>query len=121
MAGGDVGAFAADLPHVARTLARILNHMHPAILQLRRLDAPIVAAVNGSAAGAGLSLVLGADYVIAKASSKFVLAYDKLGASPDCGGSWFLARRVGRSEGFRPDAAGWIAQCRRRPCRRYRE
>jgi 2-(1,2-epoxy-1,2-dihydrophenyl)acetyl-CoA isomerase len=100
MAGGDVSAFAADLPAADRTLAKLLNHMHPALLNLRRFDAPIVAAVNGVAAGAGLSLVLAADYVIARASARFVLAYDKLGVPPDCGGSWFLARKVGRAKAF---------------------
>lgn len=100
MAGGDVGAFAADLEAADRTLAVILNHMHPAILALRGLDAPIVAGVNGVAAGAGLSLVLAADYVVAAADSKFVLAYDKLGVAPDCGGSWFLPHKVGRGMAF---------------------
>jgi len=100
MAGGDVGAFAADLDNADRTLDRILNHMHPALLALRQMDAPIVAAVNGTAAGAGLSLVLAADLVVAHPAAKFVLAYDKLGVPPDCGGSWYLARKVGRAKAF---------------------
>jgi 2-(1,2-epoxy-1,2-dihydrophenyl)acetyl-CoA isomerase len=74
--------------------------MHPALLTLRKLDAPVVAAVNGVAAGAGLSLVLAADYVVARASARFILAYDKLGVPPDCGGSWFLARKLGRGRAF---------------------
>jgi 2-(1,2-epoxy-1,2-dihydrophenyl)acetyl-CoA isomerase len=100
IAGGDVGAFAHDLDAAGRTLDRILNHMHPAILQLRNLDAPVIAAVNGVAAGAGLSLVLAADYVIAHAGSRFVLAYDRLAVAPDCAGSWFLSRKVGRAMAF---------------------
>lgn len=100
MAGGDVGGFAADLDHADRTLDRLLNHMHPAILTLRKIDAPILAAVNGVAAGAGLSIVLGADYVVATRAAKLVLAYDKLGVPPDCGGTWFLARKVGRAKAF---------------------
>lgn len=100
MAGGDVGGFAADLANADRTLDRLLNHMHPALLALRRIDAPVLAAVNGVAAGAGLSLVLGADYVVATRSARLVLAYDKLGVPPDCGGSWFLARKVGRAKAF---------------------
>lgn len=100
MAGGDVAAFAADLDQAGRTLDQILNFMHPALLALREIDAPVVAAVNGAAAGAGLSLVLASDYVVASASARFVLAYDKLGVSPDCGGSWFLARKVGRNRTF---------------------
>ncbi|WP_323032452.1 enoyl-CoA hydratase/isomerase family protein [Paracoccus sp. (in: a-proteobacteria)] len=100
MAGGDVASFAANLDQADRTLDLILNHMHPALLALRKIDAPVIAAVNGAAAGAGLSLVLSADYVVASAGARFVLAYDKLGVSPDCGGSWFLARKVGRSRAF---------------------
>jgi len=100
MAGGDISAFAADPDNADRTLERLLNHMHPAILSLRGLDAPVVAAVTGAAAGAGLSLVLAADYVLASAESKFVLAYDKLGVAPDCSGSWFLPRKVGRRMAF---------------------
>lgn len=100
VAGGDVGAFAADPDQADRTLGLILNHMHPALLALRRLDAPIVAAVNGTAAGAGLSLVLGADYVVASRSARLVLAYDKLGVPPDCGGTWFLSRKLGRAKAF---------------------
>lgn len=98
MVGGDVGSFAADLDQADLTLQRILRHMHPAILTLRALDAPIIAAVNGTAAGAGLSLVAGADLAIAKRSAKLVLAYDKLGTVPDCGGSWFLRKKIGRSK-----------------------
>lgn len=100
VAGGDVASFAADPDHADRTLSLILKHMHPALLTLRALDAPVLAAVNGAAAGAGLSLVLGADYVVANRSARLVLAYDKLGAPPDCGGSWFLARKVGRARAF---------------------
>lgn len=100
MAGGDVTAFAANLPEADRTIAKLLNHMHPALLTLRKIDAPIVAAVNGVAAGAGLSLALAADYVVARASARFILAYDKLGVPPDCGGSWFLARKLGRGRAF---------------------
>lgn len=100
MAGGDVGAFAADLDNADRTLNAILNRMHPALLALRQMDAPIIAAVNGTAAGAGLSLVLAADLVVAHPAAKFVLAYDKLGVPPDCGGSWYLARKLGRAKAF---------------------
>jgi 2-(1,2-epoxy-1,2-dihydrophenyl)acetyl-CoA isomerase len=100
MAGGDVSAFAADLDGAGRTLSLILNHMHPALLALRKLDAPIIAAVNGVAAGAGLSVVLSADIAVAHPDARFVMAYDKLGVPPDCGGTWFLARKVGRSKAF---------------------
>jgi 2-(1,2-epoxy-1,2-dihydrophenyl)acetyl-CoA isomerase len=61
------------------------------------VDAPIVAGVNGVAAGAGLSLALLADVTLASSNSRFLLAYDRIGAVPDCGGSWFLSQRVGRA------------------------
>lgn len=100
LAGGDVAAFAADPDQADRVLDLILNAMHPAIIALRALDAPVIAAVNGAAAGAGLSLVLAADLVIAHPAARFVLAYDKLAVTPDCGGSWFLIRRLGRLRAF---------------------
>ncbi|PZQ45805.1 MAG: hypothetical protein DI556_22080 [Rhodovulum sulfidophilum] len=100
MAGGDVAAFAADPEAAGAIAAEILARMNPAILALRAMDAPILAAVNGAAAGAGFSLVLAADHVVAAASARLVLAYDRIGAAPDCGGSWFLPRKLGRSRAF---------------------
>jgi 2-(1,2-epoxy-1,2-dihydrophenyl)acetyl-CoA isomerase len=97
MAGGDIGAFGADLPQASETLADILCHMHPALMDLRAFDAPVLAAVNGPAAGAGFSLVAVADYAVARQSAKFVLAYNRLGVAPDCGGTWFLPRKIGRT------------------------
>lgn len=100
MAGGDVTAFATAPEGAEAVLVQLLNQMHPALLTLRKIDAPVIAAVNGTAAGAGFSLALAADYVVARDTARFVLAYDKLGAPPDCGGSWYLARKVGRSKAF---------------------
>lgn len=100
VAGGDVGAFAADPDNADRTLSLILKHMHPAILSLRGLDAPVMTALNGTAAGAGFGLVLASDHVVASSAAKLVLAYDKLGASPDCGSTWFMARKLGRQRAF---------------------
>lgn len=100
MAGGDVGSFAADPDTADRTLSLILKHMHPALLTLRALDAPVLAAVNGTAAGAGFSLVAAADYVVATRSAKLILAYDKLGTTPDCSGTWCIPRKIGRHRTF---------------------
>lgn len=97
VAGGDIAAFAAD---PARTVDELLQALHPAILALRATPAPVIAVVQGAAAGAGLSLVLGADLVIASDRARFVIAYDRVGASPDCGGTWFLPRKVGRAKAF---------------------
>ena len=95
VAGGDVAAFGADPSTSAGVVDAILDAMHPAILRLRAQDAPVIAAVRGAAAGAGLSLVLAADLVVAEEGARFVVAYDRIGASPDCGGTWFLPRKVG--------------------------
>jgi len=100
VAGGDVGAFAADPENADRTLSLILKHMNPAILNLRSLDAPVMTALNGTAAGAGFSLLLASDYVVASRSARLVLAYDKLGTTPDCSGTWFLSRKLGRQRAF---------------------
>jgi len=93
MAGGDIDGFRDG--RAAWSVNALLDALHPAILTLRALDAPIVAAVRGAAAGAGLSLALLADLVLAEDTARFILAYDRLGTVPDCGGSWCLPRKVG--------------------------
>lgn len=97
VAGGDVASFGPDPERVVNAL---LDALHPAILALRACPAPVVAVVQGAAAGAGLSLVLGADLVLASDRARFLLAYDRLGTTPDCGATWFLPRRVGRERAF---------------------
>lgn len=94
-AGGDVRAFAADGDELGELLGRVLEPLHRAVSDLSALDAPVVAAVQGSAAGAGLSLVAGADLVVAAESAQFVLAYTAVGLVPDGGGTWYLPRLVG--------------------------
>lgn len=60
--------------------------------RLAALPKPVICAVNGVAAGAGATLALGCDIVLAARSAKFVMAFSKLGPVPDCGGSWLLPR-----------------------------
>ncbi|RJG27766.1 enoyl-CoA hydratase/isomerase family protein [Massilia cavernae] len=100
VAGGDVGAFAANLDDASGLIHGLLDAINPALVALRKADAPVLAVVRGPAAGAGLSLVLGADLVLASNNAIFQIAYDRLGAQPDCGGTWFLERRVGRGRAF---------------------
>ena len=64
---------------------------------LRSIDMPVVAAVNGVAAGAGANIALCADFVIAARSADFVQAFVRIGLVPDCGGTYFLPRLVGRA------------------------
>lgn len=71
------------------------SHYHPAIEKIRALPYPVVAAVNGVAAGAGCNLALACDIVIAGKSAAFVQAFVKIGLIPDVGGTWILPRLVG--------------------------
>ncbi len=100
-AGGDVNTFRAgveddsiDLPSEVRRGAEAL---HTAIVDLRRIPYPVIAAVNGAAAGAGFSLALACDVRIASTDSFFACAYGRIGASPDGGMTYFLPRVVGPS------------------------
>ncbi len=71
------------------------NRYNPLVLALRDLTMPVIAAVNGVAAGAGANIALACDIVIAARSANFVQAFSKLGLIPDSGGTWFLPRLVG--------------------------
>jgi 2-(1,2-epoxy-1,2-dihydrophenyl)acetyl-CoA isomerase len=72
----------------------------PLVLALRNLDLPVIAAVNGVAAGAGASLALACDLVFAARSASFIQSFSKLGVVPDTGGSWILPRLVGPARAF---------------------
>jgi 2-(1,2-epoxy-1,2-dihydrophenyl)acetyl-CoA isomerase len=73
----------------------IEKNYRPLVLALRDLPMPVIAAVNGVAAGAGANIALACDLVIAAKSASFVQAFCKLGLVPDSGGTWFLPRLVG--------------------------
>ncbi|TLY59369.1 MAG: 2-(1,2-epoxy-1,2-dihydrophenyl)acetyl-CoA isomerase [Gammaproteobacteria bacterium] len=75
--------------------ASIEQSYKPLVLALRSLGLPVLAAVNGVAAGAGANIALACDLVIAARSASFVQAFSKLGLVPDSGGTWFLPRLVG--------------------------
>ena len=70
-------------------------YYNPLVRKLRALPFPVVAAVNGVAAGAGANIALACDIVLAARSASFVQAFAKIGLVPDCGGTWFLPRLVG--------------------------
>ena len=70
----------------------------PLALMLHDFPVPVVAAVNGVAAGAGANLALNCDLVIAARSASFIQAFSKIGLIPDCGGTWLLPRLVGRAQ-----------------------
>ena len=70
----------------------------PMALRVRSMPIPVIAAVNGVAAGAGANFALGCDLVLAGESASFIQAFAKIGLVPDCGGSWLLPRLVGRAQ-----------------------
>jgi 2-(1,2-epoxy-1,2-dihydrophenyl)acetyl-CoA isomerase len=71
------------------------QHYNPLVLKMRALPKPIIAAVNGMAAGAGASLALMADLTIAARSAYFLQAFVNIGLMPDAGGTWLLPRSIG--------------------------
>lgn len=97
-AGGDIGEFVADQQNMARLIDDILVPLHPALLRLANLPAPVITAVNGPLGGAGIALALCGDIVLAADTMKLRAGYSAIGLTPDAGASWFLSRRVGASK-----------------------
>lgn len=93
--GGDLRSFTSRGDDLPVHLREITMYLHAAVSRLARLAAPVVVAVQGSAAGAGMSLACGGDLVVVGPSTRFVLAYTRIGLSPDGGASWLLPRLVG--------------------------
>lgn len=96
-AGGDVKRFGAEdadaqLPTYVRA---ITTYLHAAISALARMNAPVIAAVEGSAAGGGMSLALACDLIIAAESARFTAAYTRIGLCPDGSMTYSLSRLVG--------------------------
>ena len=77
--------------------ATVERFYKPLALRVRSMPVPVIAAVNGVAAGAGANLALCCDLVIARRSASFIQAFAKIGLVPDCGGTWLLPRLVGRA------------------------
>lgn len=79
-------------PNVTTILS---EHYNPIVRQIRKLEKPVLAAVNGVAAGAGANIALCCDVVVASRSASFIQAFSKIGLIPDSGGTFFLPRLVG--------------------------
>lgn len=73
----------------------VSEHYNPLIIRIREIEKPIIAAVNGVAAGAGANIALACDITIAKESASFIQAFSKIGLIPDSGGTFFLPRIIG--------------------------
>lgn len=73
----------------------VLEHYNPIIQRIRSIEKPVIAAVNGVAAGAGANIALCCDLVVAKSSASFIQAFSKIGLIPDSGGTFFLPRLIG--------------------------
>jgi 2-(1,2-epoxy-1,2-dihydrophenyl)acetyl-CoA isomerase len=93
--GGDLRAMASRDTAGAGYVRELTTYLHAAISNFVRMDAPVIAAVNGTAAGAGVGLVAMADLAVCGRSSKFNLAYTNAGLTPDAGTSFLLPRTLG--------------------------
>ncbi len=94
-AGGDVKDFVDNLPRVGALVKELTTYLHSAVSRFCRTDKPVLMAVNGVAAGGGLSLALSGDLVVATESARFTMAYSKIAATPDGSSSYFLPRLIG--------------------------
>src|SRR5579884_980621 len=103
--GQDLQDFSAGAGDVAE---RLRTGYHRNVLAIRALEKPVIAAVNGPAAGAGMSLALACDVRIAAASASFVPAFIEIGLVPDSGGTWLVRRLLGAARAFE-----WLTTGRR--------
>ena len=93
--GGDVAFFQRHLDELPGVVNRLAHELHRGVVALRTMPKLVIASVHGAVAGAGVSLMAACDFVIAAADCRFTLAYSRIGASPDGGATYFLARALG--------------------------
>lgn len=94
-AGGDLGDFSSRGDSLGNYIGQATAPLHAAIACFHRMDAPVVTAVNGVAAGGGLGLAMTGDIIVAAASAKFAVAYTAAGLSPDASTTYMLPRLIG--------------------------
>ncbi len=94
-AGGDLKAMSENADAAGRFVKQLADNLHRAISTFARMDAPLIVAVNGIAAGAGFSLSVTGDLVVASETASFTMAYTKAGLSPDGSSSFYLPRLIG--------------------------
>ena len=93
--GGDLKAFSAKGNQLPYHVKEITTYLHAAMSRLTRMDAPVVAAVHGAVAGAGMSIAVACDIVVAAETTRFMVAYTRAGLVPDGSSTYFLPRIVG--------------------------
>ena len=93
--GGDLKAIESHGAGAAAYVRELLTYLHEALSAMARIPVPVVAGLHGAAAGAGFSLACATDLAIATRSSRFVMAYTKVGLTPDGSSTWYLPRLVG--------------------------
>jgi 2-(1,2-epoxy-1,2-dihydrophenyl)acetyl-CoA isomerase len=93
--GGDINGFRRAGDRLPAFVKEVTGSLHLAASRFARMEKPLLTVVNGPAAGAGFSLALWGDIVLAAASATFTLAYSAIGLTPDGGASWLLPRLVG--------------------------
>jgi enoyl-CoA hydratase/carnithine racemase len=96
-AGGNLQRLQANRRELPEVQAQSIEGLHNWIDSIRTYPKPVIAAVEGAAAGAGFSLVLACDFVVAADNAVFVMSYSTVALSPDGGGSWALARALPRA------------------------
>jgi 2-(1,2-epoxy-1,2-dihydrophenyl)acetyl-CoA isomerase len=94
-AGGDLASFAKAGDGIGAALKEMTVYLHAGISRLARSRAPVITAINGTAAGAGMSLAVAGDLAIASDEAKFTMAYTAAGLSPDGSSTYFLPRMIG--------------------------
>lgn len=95
VAGGDIAMFKNSVAAMSTLVPELAGELHRGILALRRAPQPVIAVVHGAVAGAGFSIMLACDLVLAAEGTQCSLAYSRLGVSPDGGATWFLPRLAG--------------------------
>jgi 2-(1,2-epoxy-1,2-dihydrophenyl)acetyl-CoA isomerase len=93
--GGDLKAFSAKGSQLAYHVKEITTYLHAAMSRFTRMDAPVVAAVHGAVAGAGMSIAIACDIVVAAETTRFMVAYTRAGLVPDGSSTYFLPRVIG--------------------------
>ncbi len=96
-AGGDLNRLLSNRRELPEVQAQSIDGLHNWIETIRSYPKPIIAAVEGAAAGAGFSLALACDFCVAASNAVFVMSYSSVGLSPDGGGSWSIARALPRA------------------------